>query len=49
MRINWEEYKKMEEPKPHRFGMLPDDTKLEILDEYTVRYLFTLEPQIQQQ
>jgi peptide/nickel transport system substrate-binding protein len=39
VKINWEEYKKMEEPRPHRFGMLPDDTKLEILDEYTVRFI----------
>ena len=31
--INWEEFKKMEEPRTVRFAIFPDDTKLEILDE----------------
>jgi len=40
VRINWEEYREMEEPRINRFVMLPDDTKLEILDEYSVRFIF---------
>jgi peptide/nickel transport system substrate-binding protein len=39
VRINWEEYRKMEQPRICRFVMLPDDTKLEILEEYAVRFI----------
>ncbi len=38
VRVNWEEYKRMETPRPHRFVTLPDETTLEIIDEYTVRF-----------
>ncbi len=40
VRVNWEEYRRMETPRPHRFVMLPDETTLEIIDEYTVRFTF---------
>jgi len=36
--INWEQYKKMESPRPFRFTVLPDETKLLIVDENTVRF-----------
>jgi peptide/nickel transport system substrate-binding protein len=39
-RINWEEYKRMECPRPHRFLVPSDDTVFEIVDEYTVRFTF---------
>ena len=40
VRVNWEEYKRMEAPRPHKFVMLPDETTLEIIGEYTVRFTF---------
>ncbi len=40
VRVNWEEYRRMETPRPHRFVMLPDETTLETIDEYTVRFTF---------
>jgi peptide/nickel transport system substrate-binding protein len=40
VRINWEEYKKMETPRPVRFLVLPDETVFEIVDEHTVRFTF---------
>jgi peptide/nickel transport system substrate-binding protein len=38
VRVNWEEYKRMETPKPVRFINLPDETQFEIIDDYTVRF-----------
>jgi peptide/nickel transport system substrate-binding protein len=40
VRINWEQYKLMESPRPHQITMLPDETSFEILDDYTVRFVF---------
>ena len=40
VRVNWEEYKKMEAPRPVQFGVLPDETKLEMIDECTIRFTF---------
>jgi peptide/nickel transport system substrate-binding protein len=40
VRVNWEEYRRMESPRPFRFTMLPDETKFEIIDEYWVRFTF---------
>ncbi len=40
VRVNWEEYRKMKSPRTHRFVTLPDETTLEIIDEYTVRFTF---------
>jgi peptide/nickel transport system substrate-binding protein len=37
LRINWEEYKQMESPRPFRFYVPSDETKLEIIDDYWVR------------
>jgi len=38
VRINWEEYRRMESPAAHRFLNLPDETLLELTDDYTVRF-----------
>ena len=38
VKINWQEYQKMKIPRPHRFVMLPDETKVQIVDDYTVRF-----------
>jgi peptide/nickel transport system substrate-binding protein len=38
LRINWEEYRQMESPRPNRFLVLPDETVFESIDEYTVRF-----------
>jgi peptide/nickel transport system substrate-binding protein len=40
VRINWEEYRKMETPRVVSHTMLPDETILEIVDKYTVRFIF---------
>jgi peptide/nickel transport system substrate-binding protein len=40
VRVSWEAYKAMETPRPHRWLCFPDDTKFEIIDEYTVRFVF---------
>ena len=37
VRINWEAYKRMQCPRPHRYLVPSDDTVFEIIDEYTVR------------
>jgi peptide/nickel transport system substrate-binding protein len=40
LRVNWEEYIRMENPRPIKFVMFPDETAFEIIDEYTVRFTF---------
>jgi len=40
VKVNWEEYKKMENPSEFWFVKLPDDTILEVIDEYMVRFTF---------
>ena len=40
VRVNWEEYKKMESPRIMRFLALSDETRFEIIDEHTVRFTF---------
>jgi len=39
VRINWEEYRRMESPRPLRFTVLPDETIFEMIDDYTVRFV----------
>ena len=41
VRVNWEAYRKMESPRPYRFTMLSGDTKLAIVDRWTVRFIFS--------
>ena len=38
VRINWEEYRRMESPRPAQFLELPDETVFKVVDEYTVRF-----------
>jgi len=40
VRVNWEEYRRMENPRPlrHRGYVIPDETVFEIIDEYRVRF-----------
>jgi len=38
VRVNWGEYRRMKTPRPGRFYLLPDETVLEIVDEYRVRF-----------
>jgi peptide/nickel transport system substrate-binding protein len=40
VRINWEEYRKLESPRPIKFKgyVISDDTVLRIIDSYTVRF-----------
>ena len=38
--INWEAYKRMTRPRPLRFLVLPDETTLEIIDKYLIRFTF---------
>ena len=40
VRVNWEHYKSMENPRAFSHTMLPDETKFEIIDEYHVRFIF---------
>jgi peptide/nickel transport system substrate-binding protein len=40
LRINWDAYKKMEQPRFFRFSVLSDETSLKIIDNYTVRFTF---------
>jgi peptide/nickel transport system substrate-binding protein len=40
VRINWEEYRKMESPRPFRFYVPSDETRFEIIDDYWVRFIF---------
>ena len=40
VRINWEQYKQMDCPRPMPFLVLPDATVLEIVDEHRVRFIF---------
>jgi len=40
VRVNWEEYKRMESPRPYQFLVPPDETIFEIIDEYTMRFTF---------
>jgi peptide/nickel transport system substrate-binding protein len=38
LRINWQEYRKMENPRAISFTNLPDETIFEIIDQFTVRF-----------
>jgi peptide/nickel transport system substrate-binding protein len=38
VRVNWEEYRRMENPRVITFTNLPDETIFEIIDKYTVRF-----------
>jgi peptide/nickel transport system substrate-binding protein len=40
VKINWQEYRKMENPRPYRFKgyVIPDNAIFEIVDEHTVRF-----------
>ena len=38
MRVNWEEYRKMEKPRSFRFLVIPDETTFEIISQYMVRF-----------
>jgi len=38
VRISWDEYRKMQAPRPFAFTELPDETVLEVVDEYMVRF-----------
>ena len=40
VRVNWENYKRMKNPRPHSFTMLSDETIFEIVDDYRVRFKF---------
>jgi peptide/nickel transport system substrate-binding protein len=40
VRINWEQYKAMEDPRTFRFTVIPDESVLEIIDDYTIRFTF---------
>jgi len=40
VRVNWEQYRKMESPRPFRFLVPPDKTVFKIIDDYTVRFTF---------
>jgi ABC-type transport system substrate-binding protein len=40
VKVNWEEYRKMERPTDVWFNEIPDDTAFEIIDQYTVRFVF---------
>jgi len=38
VRVSWEQYRRMECPRPHGFHVLPDETVFEKIDEYRVRF-----------
>jgi peptide/nickel transport system substrate-binding protein len=38
VKVNWEQYRRMESPRPLRWLDLPDETRFEVLDEFTVRF-----------
>jgi peptide/nickel transport system substrate-binding protein len=40
VKVNWQEYSKLENPRPYRFKgyVIPDEAKFEIIDQYTVRF-----------
>ena len=40
VRVNWEEYRKMENPRVVKFTEIPDETVFDIVDEFTVRFRF---------
>jgi peptide/nickel transport system substrate-binding protein len=40
VKINWEAYKRMKSPRPYQFTVLPDETILEVIEEYMVRFIF---------
>ena len=37
VKINWEEYRKLDSPRVGSFYVIPDETIFQIIDEYTVR------------
>jgi peptide/nickel transport system substrate-binding protein len=40
VKINWEQYRKMDNPRPFRFLVPPDETVFDITGEYRVRFTF---------
>lgn len=38
VKVNWDEYCKMDRPRPHRFLVLPDETIFQIVDDFRVRF-----------
>ena len=40
VRVNWEQYRAMENPRPVKLVMLSDEIILKIVDDYTVRFIF---------
>ena len=40
VRINWEEYRRMGDPRSFLFTVIPDQTIFEVIDEYMVRFTF---------
>jgi len=38
VKINWEHYKKLEDPRVQAITNLSDETEFEVIDEYTVRF-----------
>jgi peptide/nickel transport system substrate-binding protein len=40
VKANWEAYRRMESPRPHRFLAIADETIMEIIDDYMVRFTF---------
>jgi peptide/nickel transport system substrate-binding protein len=40
VRVNWEQYRRMECPRPTHFLVFPDETIVNVVDKYTVRFIF---------
>ena len=40
VKVNWEEYRRLESPRPLRMLVPPDETILKIIDDYMVRFAF---------
>lgn len=40
VRVNWDAYRKMQNPRVISYTNLPDETQLQIVDDYTVRFTF---------
>jgi peptide/nickel transport system substrate-binding protein len=40
VRANWEEYRRLESPRPLRFINFPDEATFEVIDKYMVRFTF---------
>jgi peptide/nickel transport system substrate-binding protein len=40
VKINWEEYRRMQDPRSFRFTVIADETEVKIIDEFIVRFIF---------